>query len=38
MSFLLPTLDYVISVPAGIIMPGETFGKTNKRASWKITL
>ena len=33
-----PTLDYGISVPAGINMPGGTFGKTNKRAYWKITL
>ena len=32
------TLDYGISVPAGISMPGGTFGKNNKRASWKITL
>ena len=30
------TLDYGISVPAGINMPGGTFGKTNKRVSWKI--
>ena len=31
------TLDYRINVPAGINMPGGTFGKINKRASWKIT-
>ena len=31
------TLDYGISMPAGINMPGGTFGKTNRRASWKIT-
>ena len=30
------TLDYVISVPAGINTPGVTFGKINKHASWKI--
>ena len=30
------TLDYGISMPTGINMPGGTFGKTNKRASWKI--
>ena len=34
----LYTLDYGISVPAGINMPGGTLSKTNKRASWKITL
>ena len=32
------TLDYGISMPAGINMPGGTFGKTNRRASWKINL
>ena len=32
------TLDYGISMPAGINMPGGTFGKIDKRASWKINL
>ena len=32
------TLDYGISMPTGINMPGGTFDKINKRASWKITL
>ena len=32
------TLDYEISMPAGINMPGGTFSKINKRASWKIIL
>ena len=35
---ILPTLDYGISMPTGINVPGGTFGKINKRASWKITL
>ena len=34
----LGTLDYGISMPAGINMPGGTFDKINKRASWKIKL
>ena len=33
-----PTLDYGISMPDGINMPGGTFSKTNKHASWKIAL
>ena len=32
------TLDYGKSVPAGVNMLGGTFGKINKRATWKITL
>ena len=37
-SMKVATLDYWISVPAGINMPGGTFDKFDKRASWKITL